>query len=184
MRKGIGATMTTLAFVGAFALAGCQSGTTGRHAVAELNPASGSNVRGTVHFYETAKGVRVVAQISGLTPGKHGFHIHDKGDCSAPDAKSAGPHFNPTKMKHGGPNDAERHAGDFGNITADASGNATWKTVDSHISFDGPNSIIGKGVIVHAKEDDLKTQQSDATTPPTTPGNAGARVACGEINVM
>ena len=184
MNKGIRVTITTLAFIGALAVTGCKSGTTGRHAMAELNPASGSNVRGTVHFYETKKGVRVVANVSGLTPGKHGFHIHDKGDCSAPDAKSAGPHFNPTKMKHGGPNDAERHAGDFGNITADASGNATWKTVDSHISFDGPNSIIGKGVIVHANEDDLKTQQSDTTTPPTTPGNAGARVACGEIKVM
>ena len=80
-------------------------------------------------------------------------------------------------MKHGGPNDAVRHAGDFGNITADASGKATFKTVDAHISFDGPNSIVGRGVIVHANPDDLVSQ-----TP--TPGNAGPRVACGVIKVM
>jgi Cu-Zn family superoxide dismutase len=181
MKKGIRATLTTIAgVVTALVVAGCASGTAGRHAMAELNPASGSNVRGTVHFYETKKGVRVIAKVTGLTPGMHGFHIHDKGDCSASDAASAGPHFNPTKMKHGGPHDAERHAGDFGNITADAAGNATFKTVDSHISFDGPNSILDRAVIVHAKEDDLKTQQSATTTP----GNAGPRVACGVIKVM
>src|SRR5204863_4447927 len=153
MKKGIRVTITTITAVTALVVAGCASGTTGRHAMAELNPASGSNVRGTVHFYETKQGVRVVATVSGLTPGKHGFHIHDKGDCSDPEAKNAGGHFNPANMKHGGPNDAERHAGDFGNITADASGNATYKAVDSHVSFDGPNSIIGRGVIVHANED-------------------------------
>ncbi len=178
MKQGIRATITAGVIISALFVAGCKSGgTSGRHAMAELSPASGSNVRGTVHFYETSKGVRVVATVSGLTPGLHGFHIHDKGDCSAPDGASAGPHFNPTGAKHGGPMDAERHAGDFGNITADASGNATFKTVDSHISFDGPNSIVGRGVIVHAKEDDLKSQ-----TP--TPGNAGPRVACGVIKTM
>jgi Cu-Zn family superoxide dismutase len=174
-RKGI---FETTIIIAALAAGGCKSGEThhGRHAIAELNPASGSNVRGTVHFYETAKGVRVVANVSGLSPGKHGFHIHDSGDCSAPDASSAKGHFNPTGMKHGGPNDAERHAGDFGNIVADASGNAKFETVDNHISFDGPNSIVGKGVIVHEKEDDLKSQQP-------TPGNAGKRVACGSIQI-
>lgn len=141
--------------------------------MAELNPTAGNNVKGTVHFYETPKGVKVVAVVSGLTPGKHGFHIHDKGDCSAPDATSAGGHFNPTGAKHGGPTSAERHAGDFGNITADAAGNAKFETTDSHLSFDGPNAILGRGVIVHEKEDDLMTQQP--------PGNAGKRVACGNI---
>ena len=178
MNKGIRVTITSAVIIGALALVGCKSGEGGgRHAMAELSPASGSNVRGTVHFYETGKGVRVVATITGLTPGQHGFHIHEKGDCSAPDASSAGPHFNPTGMKHGGPNDAIRHAGDFGNITADASGSATFKTVDAHISFDGPTSIVGHGVIVHANPDDLVSQ-----TP--TPGNAGPRVACGVIKVM
>ena len=174
---GFQGTITTAALTGALLVAGCKTDHSGRHAVAELNPTAGNNVKGTVHFYETSKGVRVVAAISGLTPGKHGFHIHDKGDCSAPDASTAGGHFNPTGAKHGGPNDAERHAGDFGNVIADAAGNVKFETTDTNISFDGPKSIIGRGVIVHEKEDDLKTQQS----PTTTPGNAGKRVACGNI---
>jgi Cu-Zn family superoxide dismutase len=181
MKKGIRVTIITMAVMSALVAAGCKSaGMSGRHAMAELNAANGSNVRGAVHFYETKSGVRVVAEVSGLTPGLHGFHIHEKGDCSDVGATNAGGHFNPDKMKHGGPNDAERHAGDFGNITANAAGVATFKTVDSHISFDGPNSIIGRGVIIHANEDDLKTQQS----PTTTPGNAGKRVACGPIKMM
>jgi Cu-Zn family superoxide dismutase len=176
MNKGIQGTLMAATIASALIAAGCQTTHQGRHAMAELSPASGSNVRGTVHFYETPKGIHVVAKVSGLTPGKHGFHVHDKGDCSAPDATSAGGHFNPTGAKHGGPNDAERHAGDFGNITADASGNAKFEITDNHISFNGPNSIIGKGVIVHEKEDDLKTQQP--------PGNAGKRIACGNIQIQ
>jgi Cu-Zn family superoxide dismutase len=180
MNKGIKGLFITTVITSALAFTGCKSGDhhagSGRHARAELNPASSSNVRGTVDFYETPNGIRVVAKASGLTPGQHGFHIHEKGDCSAPDASSAGGHFNPTGAKHGGPNDAERHAGDFGNITADASGNAKLELVSKSISFEGPNSIIGKGVILHAKPDDLKSQ-----TP--TPGNAGARVACGNIQM-
>jgi len=167
-------TITSACLVGAVFITGCQTSghEHGRHAMAQLNPASGSKVQGMVHFTETAKGVHVVASISGLTPGLHGFHIHEKGDCSKPDATSAGGHFNPTGTKHGAPTDAERHAGDFGNITADASGNAKFETTDNHITFDGPNSIIGRGVIVHANPDDMTTQ-------PT--GNAGGRVACGNI---
>jgi Cu-Zn family superoxide dismutase len=179
MNMGIKGTFLTVTIAAAaLTLSGCKSSDhpSGRHARAELSPASGSNVRGTVDFHETAGGVRVVARVSGLTPGQHGFHIHDKGDCSAPDGSSAGGHFNPTRAQHGGPNDPVRHAGDFGNITADASGNARIELVSRSISFDGPNSIIGRGVIVHAKPDDLKSQ-----TP--TPGNAGARVACGNIQL-
>lgn len=175
--KGI---LNTTVVASALVLGGCKSGDnqheSGRHARAELNPASGSNVRGTVDFYETHGGVRVVAKATGLTKGQHGFHIHAKGDCSAPDGSSAGGHFNPTGAKHGGPKDVERHAGDFGNITADASGKATFEWVTKSISFEGPNSIIGKGVIIHANADDLKSQ-----TP--TPGNAGPRVACGNIQM-
>jgi Cu-Zn family superoxide dismutase len=178
MNQSIKTILTTTLVAGAFILAGCKTGEHhhGRHARAELNPTANNQVKGTVDFYETPKGVRVVAKVSGLTPGLHGFHIHDKGDCSAPDGSSAGGHFNPGGVKHGGPTDAVRHAGDFGNITADASGNAKFETVDNHISFDGPNSIIGRGVIVHAKADDYVSQ-----TP--TPGNAGPRVACGVILV-
>jgi Cu-Zn family superoxide dismutase len=175
MNMGIKGTIGAAIIVSALIGAGCKTGEyAGRHAVAELNPASGSSVRGTVNFYETSKGVHVVAKVSGLTPGEHGFHIHEKGDCSAADAASAGAHFNPAGMKHGGPSDTERHAGDFGNLTADASGNAKADFVDSHISFDGPTSIIGKGVIVHEKRDDLKSQPA---------GDAGKRFACGNIQL-
>ena len=174
MNKGIKGVITTMVIAGALATTGCKTNT-GRHAVAELNPASGSNTRGLVHFYETSKGVRVVAKVSGLTPGQHGFHIHDKGDCSAPDATSAGGHFNPTSSKHGGPTDVERHAGDFGNLEANYAGNAKADFVTDRLQFDGPNSIVGKGVIVHDQPDDLKTQNP--------PGNAGKRIACGNIQV-
>ena len=171
---GTKGTLIIVAATSLLALAGCQTGDAahGRRAFAQLNPTQGNNVRGSVDFYETKGGVRIVAHITGLTPGKHGFHIHDKGDCSAPDAASAGGHFNPTGAKHGGPDDTERHAGDFGNVTADASGTAHLERVDKHISFDGPNSIIGRGVIVHASPDDLTGQPA---------GNAGARLACGVI---
>jgi Cu-Zn family superoxide dismutase len=106
-----------------------------------------------------------------LKPGKHGIHVHEKGDCSAPDAASAGAHFNPTNQHHGGPMTAEHHAGDFGNIEADASGKAhvDWK---GKMSLSGADSIIGRSLVVHEKEDDLKTDPS---------GNSGARQACGVI---
>lgn len=178
MNQAFQGTITAVVVAGAaLFITGCKTNDYhGRHAMAELSPTVSNTVHGVVHFYETPKGVSVVAKFTGLTPGQHGFHIHESGDCSAPDAMTAGGHFNPTGMNHGGPNDAVRHAGDFGNITADASGNASFKTLDTHISFDGANSIIGRGVIVHAKPDDLTTQKP--------PGNAGARVACGAIKVM
>jgi superoxide dismutase, Cu-Zn family len=140
-------------------------------ATAKLEPKSGSQVTGAVTFTKSGNDVQVVADIQNLKPGKHGFHLHEKGDCSAPDAASAGAHFNPTHQHHGGPDSAERHTGDFGNIIADASGKAhlDWK---GKMSLSGADSIIGKSVVVHEKEDDLKTDPS---------GNSGARVACGVI---
>jgi Cu-Zn family superoxide dismutase len=143
-------------------------------AVANLSPTKGSSVSGTVTFTKVEGGVKIVADVTGLSPGQHGFHIHEFGDCSAPDATSAGGHFNPHHMLHGAPDAAARHAGDFGNLEADASGKAHYERVDTTISLDGADSIVGHGVIVHEKADDLKTQ-------PT--GNAGARVACGVIGV-
>jgi Cu-Zn family superoxide dismutase len=142
--------------------------------IAVLHPASGSGVTGIVTFTQTGDSVVVEAEMKGLTPGKHGFHIHEFGDCSAPDATSAGGHFNPHKADHAAPDAEKRHAGDLGNIEADASGVAKYKYTDSQIKLSGPDSILGRGVIVHEKEDDLKTQ-------PT--GNAGARVACGVIGI-
>ena len=140
-------------------------------ATATLQPASGSKVAGTIIFTRMGGDVQVVADIENLTPGKHGFHIHEKGDCSAPDASSAGGHFNPTHQHHGGPATAERHTGDLGNIEADASGKAhlDWK---GKMSLSGADSIIGKSVVVHEKEDDLKTDPA---------GSSGARIGCGVI---
>ena len=141
-------------------------------ATATVQPTKGNSIAGTVTFTKVEGGVHVVADLTGLTPGEHGFHIHEKGDCSAPDATSAGGHFNPGKHQHAGPDAAERHEGDLGNITADAAGKAHYDRIDKQLKLDGPDTIVGRSVIVHEKVDDLKTQ-------PT--GNAGARVACGVV---
>jgi superoxide dismutase, Cu-Zn family len=143
-------------------------------AIALLYPAKDKTVKGVVTFTQTENGVKVVAHLEGLTPGKHGFHVHEFGDCSAPDLMSTGGHFNPTQMAHGAPTDAARHSGDLGNIVADEKGIAELEWVDPVMKLSGPNSIIGHAVIVHMKEDDMKTQ-------PT--GNAGAREACGVIGI-
>jgi Cu-Zn family superoxide dismutase len=127
-----------------------------------------------VTFTLTTGGVRVEADIRGLTPGPHGFHIHEFGDCSSPDAMSTGGHFNPTKSEHGAPASTKRHVGDLGNIEADDDGHATLDLIDPALAFSGPNSIIGRGLVVHEKADDLKTQ-------PT--GNAGGRLAVGVIGI-
>ena len=141
-------------------------------AVATLTPGKDSKVAGEVTFTKAETGVKISGKVTGLPAGSHGFHIHEFGDCSAADFSSAGGHFNPAEKKHGSPKDAEHHEGDLGNIEADASGSATIEAVDPSLSFEGANSILGRGVIVHANTDDFKTQ-------PT--GNAGGRVACGVI---
>jgi Cu-Zn family superoxide dismutase len=167
MKAGILASLVALAVLSAQA----ESVT---KAVAVLSSTKGNSVSGTITFTKVEGGVKIVADVTGLAPGQHGFHIHEFGDCSAPDATSAGGHFNPHHMQHGAPDAPARHAGDFGNLEADASGKAHYDRVDTTISLDGADSIVGHGVIVHEKADDLKTQ-------PT--GNAGARVACGVIGV-
>lgn len=145
-------------------------------AVAKLAPASKSKVTGTITFKQTADGVEATANIENLTPGEHAWHVHEKGDCSAPDATSAGGHFNPENHKHGAPDAAEHHAGDFGNLTAGKDGKATATLTIKGVTLDpsGATSLINKGFIVHEKKDDFKTQ-------PT--GNAGGRVACGVIQL-
>jgi superoxide dismutase, Cu-Zn family len=143
-------------------------------AVCVLSPTQGNNVTGTIWFTTTDKGVRVVADIQGLHEGKHGFHIHEFGDCSSPDASSAGGHYNPMGMQHGSPMDMNRHLGDMGNLEADARGNAHLEYVDPEISLSGPNSIIGRSVVVHKEADDLKSQPA---------GNSGPRIACGVIGL-
>jgi superoxide dismutase, Cu-Zn family len=143
-------------------------------AVCILYPTLGNKVTGTVRFTQVSGGIKVEADLQGLTKGKHGIHIHECGDCTAPDGTSAGGHFNPKTMSHGAPMDAMRHEGDMGNIEADEAGNAHLEYVDKTLSFDGDASIIGRSVIVHQNEDDMKTQ-------PT--GNAGPRIACGVIGI-
>lgn len=143
-------------------------------AIAVLHPASGTDVKGTVTFTKSAEGVTILAEITGLKPGKHGFHVHEFGDCSSPDANSAGSHFNPGSHPHAGPDVTPRHMGDFGNLEADASGKARLELKDKQLKLSGDDSIVGYALIVHEKGDDLKTQ-------PT--GDAGGRVACGVIGV-
>lgn len=139
---------------------------------AELSPTKGNKASGTVTFEPTAGGLRVTAHVEGLPPGDHGFHLHEKGDCSAPDASSAGDHWNPTHQQHGGPDSPQHHAGDLGNVTADASGMAHLDRVVQGLTLEGMDSILGKAVVVHGKADDLKTQPS---------GASGPRVACGVV---
>lgn len=143
-------------------------------ASAELSSASGSSVTGTVNFEEKDGKIMVTAQIEGLSPGDHGFHIHEKGDCSAPDASSAGGHFNPAGVEHGAPSDPPHHAGDLGNLTANEEGVAQTTMEVEFLSLEegADNNIRGRAVVVHGKADDLESQPS---------GQAGPRVACGVI---
>ena len=162
-----------LAATAVAALAGCASSNAGPTATAQLQPTRGNTTAGTVQFAQTGDVVKVSGTISGLKPGaEHGFHIHEKGDCSSGDGMSTGGHFNPTGKPHG-PQDGDHHAGDMPSLKADANGQAD---VTFHLSGvtlkDGPTSLMGKGVIVHVGPDDYKTQ-------PT--GNSGARIACGVI---
>ncbi len=139
-----------------------------------LEPRSGSSVRGTVTFTQVGDLVRVSGTVTGHSKGPKGFHIHEKGDCSAQDAMSAGGHFNPGMAKHGGPYTDVKHAGDLGNLNFGADGEAKFSFVVGDISVSNSRSdgIVGRAVVVHAAADDLKTD-------PT--GNSGGRVACGVI---
>jgi superoxide dismutase, Cu-Zn family len=145
----------------------------GGSAVADLAPTAGNTAKGTVTFTPRGDKIAIAAKISGLTPGQHGFHIHEKGDCSSPDGMSAGGHFNPFGKPHANPAVADHHAGDMPMLVADAGGNATLDVVlDTMTIGSGAGDIVGRAVIVHKDPDDFTTQ-------PT--GNSGARVACGVI---
>jgi Cu-Zn family superoxide dismutase len=140
---------------------------------AQLEPRSGSQVSGTVTFIPAGDLTRVEARVQGLTPGEHGFHIHEAGDCSAPDAMSAKGHFNPDKQPHGHHTHREHHAGDLPNLIADQDGKANYQRDITRLHLaTGPIGIIGRSVVVHADPDDYKTQPA---------GNSGTRVACGVI---
>jgi Cu-Zn family superoxide dismutase len=130
-----------------------------------------------VRFTDTGSGIKVVADLEGLTPNaKHGFHVHEFGDCSAPDATSAGSHYDAQATKHHGKPDDQmnmKHSGDLGNVQADADGKAHYEITIQGVSIDGQAPLLGRGVIVHAKPDDFGQPV----------GNAGGRIGCGVIGV-
>lgn len=144
------------------------------YAYAEISPTKASKAQGELRFSEAFGKVKIQGEVRNLQPNsQHGFHIHEFGDCSAPDGTSAGGHYSPEQHPHGAPVDDKKHAGDLGNITADKKGVAKVNMEVSNMSINsGENPIIGRGVIVHARPDDLVSQ-------PT--GGAGDRIACGVI---
>jgi len=165
-----------LALSGLALLAGCAApGPAGPSARAELLSRSGSSVTGAVDFVQRGNVLVVTGEIRGLKPNaEHGFHVHEKGDCSAADATSAGGHFNPGGHAHGRAGQGPHHAGDVPNLKADANGVARVNAEVSGLSISGtaPDGIIGRGLVVHRDPDDYKSQPA---------GNSGPRVACGVI---
>jgi superoxide dismutase, Cu-Zn family len=143
--------------------------------VVKLADAKGADV-GTATLSSAGKGVSIALDLHGLTPGQHAIHIHETATCTAPDFKSAGGHFNPDKKEHGMKNPKGSHAGDMPNVTVDAKGNAKTTVSDPNVTLsDGPHSVFtggGTALVIHAKADDMKSDPA---------GNAGDRIACGEI---
>jgi Cu-Zn family superoxide dismutase len=137
---------------------------------ANLEPRSGSKVSGIARVTPGGSGVVVLVEVQNATPGEHGVHIHQNGDCSDPAAQSAGPHFNPNNgAHHGGANTPVRHGGDLGNMRVSSSGRGLLAVTVSDLTMD---NAVGRAVVVHEKQDDL---QSDPA------GNSGARIACGVL---
>jgi superoxide dismutase, Cu-Zn family len=140
-------------------------------ATARLAARPGTGAHGFVRFIQTDDGVRMIAELAGMPPGQHGIHVHEKGDCSAPDFSSAGEHFTSSPQDaHGMPADEQRHTGDLGNIVVDGNGTASLDRKDEIISIDGDRSIIGRALIVHERGDDGADAKS-----------AGGRLLCGVI---
>jgi len=175
-RKIVKKVSLTVVSLAALLSGACATTPTAPRAEARLEARSGSSVGGTVSFVAAGDGVRVEAKVSGLTPGAHGFHVHDSGDCSAPDASSAKGHFNPGGKAHGHHGGSERHAGDMPNLMADAAGNAVISVEVGGLSLgQAANGIVGRSVVIHADPDDFKSQPA---------GNSGKRVACGAIRLL
>jgi len=144
-------------------------------ASAHLTAAEGSEISGQVDFTETEDRVRITAHVVGAPSGTHGFHVHEIGDCSAADFTSAGDHFNPAGVEHGGPDAEVHHAGDLGNIEIGEDGTGHLELTSKQLTVSaGDSSVVGRAVILHADADDLTSQ-------PT--GAAGARLACGVVEV-
>jgi Cu-Zn family superoxide dismutase len=164
-----------IASLGASVLAtACASYSAGPTATARLQATQGNAVSGLVQFTQRGDKVLVTGEIAGLRPhAEHGFHIHDKGDCSSGDGMSAGGHFNPNAKAHGAHEHSEHHAGDMVSLKADATGVAKFSYESTGISVgSGATDVVGRGLIVHRDADDFKTQ-------PT--GNSGPRLACAVI---
>jgi Cu-Zn family superoxide dismutase len=150
--------------------------TKGPMAMATLDPTSGQTAKGTVHFQNAGEdGVEVVVDLTGVPPGVHGFHVHDKGACGN-NGMDAGGHFNPTGMVHGAPDAVSHHAGDFGNVTADDKGEVHTRFTTHSITINsGATAVVGHAIVLHGNADDLVTQPA---------GNAGPRIACGVATLM
>lgn len=141
-----------------------------------LAPTQGNTAAGNLTLTAEGSGLHVTGSLTGLKPdAEFGFHIHEKGDCSAPDASSAGDHFNPTNMQHGDPNGTEHHAGDMLNAKSDAQGTAQVDVTANGVSLvdTSTDNVHGRAIVLHEKADDYKTQPS---------GDSGKRIACGVIN--
>jgi Cu-Zn family superoxide dismutase len=148
---------------------------TGAEAAAQIAPTQGNTVTGSVALNSSPEGVRITGAIQGLKPNaEFGFHVHEKGDCSAPDGSSAGGHFNPAQVQHGNPTSSSHHAGDMLNIKSNGEGVAQVDTTAAGTTLHGDptTDILGKAIVVHEGPDDYTTQPS---------GNSGKRVACGVI---
>ena len=159
----------------ALATAGCASMSAGPVAQAELKPTQGNTASGWVRFEQRGTSLLVTAEVHGLKPNTElGFHVHEKGDCSAPDATSAGGHFNPGGTPHGQYSQGASHAGDMPNLKADANGVAKYSFTNDALSVasGAANGVVGRAVVVHRDPDDYKSQPA---------GNSGPRVACGVI---
>jgi Cu-Zn family superoxide dismutase len=144
-------------------------------ATVQLAATQGHEARGSLTLTAEAEGVRVKGAVEGLKPtGEFGFHIHEKGDCSAPDASSAGPHFNPGNAVHGNPEGGAHHAGDMYNLKSDGQGVARVDVLARGTTLGGgqPTDVAGRAIVVHEKADDYSSQPA---------GDSGDRIACGVI---
>ena len=165
-----------ISLAAAILLSACASSSVVNRATAQLAPTTGNSAAGTVTFTQQGNAVLVAGEVRGLAPNKeHGFHVHDKGDCSGGDGMATGGHFNPTGGAHGAHDNAQHHAGDLVSLKADGSGVARFSYTSNSITVgDGITNIIGRGLIVHRDPDDFKTQ-------PT--GNSGPRIACAVVTL-
>lgn len=155
---------------------------TDRRAICIMESQPNQTGKGLVYFTQPSAFARttITGKFSGLVPGqKHGFHIHEFGDLTN-GCLTAGPHFNPNKQTHGGPDDSIRHVGDLGNVQADDSGNGSYELQDNQVSLYGPLTVIGRSCVLHLKTDDLGRGGNDESLKT---GNAGARIACGIIGL-